>query len=272
MKSHISGSIFLPIPVFIFALTACVTNPAPDPSSGKTMIFAVECAAVPVIDGRGDDPCWRDASWHPINQVWIPWGGTIDPADFSGRYKVTWSATTDRIYFLVEITDDVLVDGYVYPLPQYHNWDVLEIFLDEDASGGDHTLNQNAFAYHITAGNAKDEFQAMDLGPGWQVMNYSDHLECRIEKQSPGRYLWEIGMIVYNDRYRPGHNDNAAVPLEEGKVCGLSLAYCDNDDPDEEPKTRDNFIGSVWVPKANFNDHWRNADWFGRITLTHHSD
>ncbi len=237
-------------------------------TSEKPMIYVAECAVAPVIDGRADDACWDNAQWQPIDQVWIPWGGHIDPADYSGRFKMTWSSETNRIYFLVEITDDVLVNGYVYPMPQYHNWDVLEIFIDENASGGDHTLNQNAFAYHITAGNTQDEFQAMDLGPDWAAMNYSDHLECRIEKDSRSRYIWEIGLIVYNDRFRPGRRDNPVVQLKAGKTSGLSLAYCDNDNPAEEPKTRDNFIGSVPVPQANYNDHWRNADWFGRITLT----
>jgi hypothetical protein len=251
----------------LLALCACVTAAPPAASIPKETINVPECAAPPVIDGRENDACWEKAAWHPIDQVWIPWGGKMDPADYGGRYKLAWSSVTDRLYFLVEITDDVLVDGYVYPMPQYHNWDVLEIFFDENASGGDHTLNQNAFAYHITAGNSQVGYQAMDLGPDWEVMNYSSHLECVIGKPGQQRYVWEIGLIVYNDKFRPGRRDNPTVQLEAGKECGLSLAYCDNDDPTEQPKTRDNFIGSVWVPQANYNDHWQNADWFGRIRL-----
>ena len=48
---------------------------------------------------------------------------------------------------------------------------------------------------------------------------------------------------------------------------GLSLAYCDNDDPDENPKKRDNFFGSVWVPETANNDHWKDADGYGTIML-----
>jgi hypothetical protein len=116
-------------------------------------VKARECATPPVINGKADDVCWTNATWQAIDQVWIPWGASMDPGDFTGRYKVTWSSETDRIYFLVEIVDDVLVDGYKYPQNGYYNWDVVEIFFDEDASGGDHANNQNAFAYHITAGN-----------------------------------------------------------------------------------------------------------------------
>ncbi len=229
-------------------------------------VKALECITPPVIDGNARDDCWAAAKWQTIDQVWITWGEEMDPADFTGRYKVTWSSETDRMYFLVEIIDDVLVDGYKYPMDGYYKWDVVELFFDEDASGGDHKLNQNAFAYHITAGNDEVEFEAMDLASNWKAMNYSDHMDCRIEF-ADGVYTWEIALIVYNENYDPGKSDNPTEQLEIGKISGLSVAYCDNDDPDENPKTRDNFIGSVEVPESNFNDHWMNADWFGTVKL-----
>ncbi len=49
---------------------------------------------------------------------------------------------------------------------------------------------------------------------------------------------------------------------------GLSFAYCDND---EAGTTRDNFIGSVWVPEARYNDHWMNAGDFRAARLTGNS-
>lgn len=229
-------------------------------------VKAKECTTPPIIDGVADDACWAEAGWQAIDQVWIPWGARMDAADFTGRYKATWSSDTDRIYFLVEVIDDVLVDGYKYPQDGYYNWDVVEIFFDEDASGGDHMLNQNAFAYHITAGNDEVEFEAMDLAANWAVKNYSDHLDVRIEFID-GKYIWEISLIVYNESYDPNKANNPTEELAVGKVCGLSIAYCDNDNPNENPKTRDNFIGSVEVPQANFNDHWINADWFGKMKL-----
>jgi hypothetical protein len=229
-------------------------------------VKALECITVPIIDGKSDDACWQAAAWQSIDQVWIPWGAKMDPADFSGRYKVTWSSVTDRMYFLVEIVDDVLVKGYEYPMDGYYNYDVVELFFDQDASGGDHTLNQNAFAYHITAGNDDVDFQAMDLTANYAVMNYSDHFDCRIV-DAGGVYTWEISMIVYNEDYDPESPVNPTEQLAIGKVSGLSIAYCDNDDPDENPKTRDNFIGSVQVPKAHNNDHYMNADWFGKVKL-----
>lgn len=229
-------------------------------------VMARECEIVPTIDGIADEACWDAAKWQPIDQVWITWGEEMDPADFTGRFKVTWSSETDMIYLLVEVIDDVLVDGYKYPQDGYYQWDVVEVFFDEDASGGDHTLDQNAFAYHITAGNDEVDFETMDLAANWAAVNYSDHMDVKIVNNG-GIYTWEIAMMVYNEDYNTNSNSNPTEQLEVGKVSGLSIAYCDNDDPDENPKTRDNFIGSVAVPQANFNDHWQNADWFGSLQL-----
>ena len=241
-------------------------NAAANHVAASDTVMAPECLTAPVIDGLANDACWENAGWYDIDQMWIPWGGTMNADDFTGRYKVTWSSETDRLYFLVEVIDDVLVDGYKYPEEGYYNWDVVEIFFDEDASGGDHTLNQNAFAYHITAGNEEADFEAMDLGPNWAAMNYSDHLDCKIV-HADGVYTWEISMIVYNEDYNPNSNSNPTEQLQVGKISGLSMAYCDNDNPNENPKSRDNFIGSVEVPKANSNDHWQNADFFGNVKL-----
>ena len=36
-------------------------------------------------------------------------------SDYFGRFKLSWSAPENLLYFLVEITDDAFVDGYVYP-------------------------------------------------------------------------------------------------------------------------------------------------------------
>ncbi len=106
----------------------------------------------------------------------------------------------------------------------------------------------------------------MDLAAGWAAMNYSHHLDVQIEN-TDNVYIWEIEMTVYNEHYEPGAATNPTEELFAGKISGLSIAYCDNDDPNENPKTRDNFFGSVEVPEAHHNDHWINADWFGTLKL-----
>jgi hypothetical protein len=126
-------------------------------------LFINETNDVPVFDGIGNDNCWKNALWQTIDQVWIPWGTTMDPSDFSGRYKVLWSAQENLLYFLLEITDDVVSDAYVPgQTAAIFNFDMFEVFIDENKSGGYHVFDgtaddeaslgvnaENAFAYHI---------------------------------------------------------------------------------------------------------------------------
>lgn len=232
---------------------------------------------IPTIDGQSDDACWVNVSWQTIDQVWIPWGGSVEAEDYTGRYKVAWSETENLLYFLVEITDDVFVDGYEYPDGDYYKHDIVEVFIDEDKSGGLHAYEgggvnaENAFSYHIVVdapadGEVNSDFVVCDIGEGG-TMDYAKHFPQLALRKDGNQYTWEFSLKVYDDTYDDNSPEDSRVTLNEGKITGLSLAYCDNDDPDEEPKTRDNFFGSVWVPEEEYNDHWQNADGFGTIEL-----
>ena len=251
-------------------------------------VKAPDVATVPEIDGSGDETCWQDVTWQSIDQVWIEYGKSVDPKDYTGRYKVVWSSQTNLLYFLVEVTDDVAVDGFIRDVTTgNYNFDIVEVFIDEDHSGGLHVFDgtpsggmgtnaENAFSYHIYAdfpenGQVNTDFDVGDLdGTGWgDSFNpyYADHFPGFALKKQGNLYTREFSLIVYDDTYENNNKESARVSLTEGKVMGLSLAVCDNDDPDEEPKTRDHFFGSVWVPAAEYNDHWKNADGYGRIKL-----
>ncbi|MEN8202751.1 MAG: sugar-binding protein [Bacteroidota bacterium] len=232
-------------------------------------INALEAETAPLIDGDPSDDCWQAAQWYHIDQTWISWGESIDSSDFFGRFKVSWSEAENLVYYLVEITDDAFVDGYEFPNQGYYNFDVLELFLDEDVSGGDHKLDENAFAYHLTVnapedGSSESAFHACDLGADWAVMDYANHIPGLSMKKTGNSYCYEFALGVYDDAYDHNNSEASRVALTGNKEMGMSMAYCDNDAPDGE---RDNFFGSVWVPREAFNDHWQNADGFGRIRL-----
>lgn len=257
-------------------------------------VKVITVAEFPAIDGIGNDGCWQNCKWQPIDQVWIPYGGSLDSADFSGRYKITWSPTSNLLYFLVEIVDDVFVDGYKYDRSPfigggYPDYDIVEVFIDADKSGGLHVFDgtgstgqqwgtnaENAFAYHIAA-NAAPEGQVTHdkvvcdiAGQSWSnyyIANYADHIPEFALRRSTGKFIWEFSLKVYADTYDPINPEASRVILKAGDLMGLSIAYCENDDPSEQPKQRDNFIGSVWVPAAAYNDHWMNANYFGTIQL-----
>ncbi len=229
----------------------------------------------PTINGDSTDACWAEVDWQTIDQVWIPWGGSVGADDYTGKYKIIWSSSENLLYFLVEITDDVFVDGYEFGPGDYYNYDIVEVFIDEDKSGGVHNYEdtENAFAYHIVVdapeeGEVNNDFVVCDMTGPVTTVNYASHFPDLAMKKTGNQYTWEFSLAVYDDTYDNSNPEASRVDLSEGKISGLSLAYCDNDDPEEEPKTRDNFFGSVWVPEEEYNNHWINADGFGTIELT----
>ncbi len=243
----------------------------------------------PTIDGDPGDACWDAVAWQSIDQVWIPYGDTVPASDFSGRFKICWSQQENVLYMLAEIIDDVFVDGYVYPNDGYPDYDIFEVFIDEDKSGGLHVFDgtgttgqqwgtnaENAFSYHIVVecpadGEVTTECVVCDIaGTDWGnkiIPNYANHFPAFAMKKSGSTYYWEFSLVVYNDTYDDTNPEASRVQLSAGKVMGLSVAYCDNDDPTENPKTRDNFFGSVKVTAQTYNDHWMQADGFGTARL-----
>lgn len=225
----------------------------------------------PVIDGIGSDGVWSTdgVAWQPIDQVWMPWKGTVpSSSDFSGKYKVIWSEESNSLYFLVDIVDDSFIDGYNFSSNGpfgYPNYDLVEIFIDENRSKGSHIFDngsenaQNAFSYHISVnapadGETTTDFTVEDLdGKDWSsswVVNYASHFPGFAMRKSGNNFVYEFSLKVYNDTY-PTQQKNgstasdaekARVILASGKIMGLSLAYCDNDVNDGK---RDHFFGST---------------------------
>ncbi len=237
----------------------------------------------PVVDGEGNDLCWYGQDWIYIDQTWIPYGEQIAGNDFSGAFKVIWSGQDSLLYVLAETIDDSFIDTTDGLGGAYYEYDVLEIFIDEDKSGGGHIFDdgvnnaENAFSYHISIvipedGQTTTGKKVYDIdGTNWgDVTNpdYADHFPDFAVKRKGNKLIWEFSMKVYNDTYEqldPDH-ENAWAKLDSGKTIGFSVAYCDADDN----VGRDNFFGSDWGPNngGEFNDHWMNADGYGTLVLT----
>lgn len=291
------------IPLLFFCFLPGESYAQPHPRADT--LYIPETLVIPVIDGLGDDSAWELVDWQPIDQIWMPYGNDPDnidqaglevwggPDDFTGNFKIVWSSETNLLYFLVEIIDDVFVDGYVYSQTNgsYPNYDIVEVFIDEDRSGGPHVFDgvlfppmsncptcnaENAFSYHLAAnapedGGVETEFYALDIwGSNWQnhVANYASHLPEFALRKDGTKYTWEFSLIVHDDTYNHQNQEASVVELAAGKVMGLSMAYCDNDKPTANPLRRNHFFGSVEVPFAQRNSHWENADWFGVAELT----
>jgi hypothetical protein len=219
----------------------------------RTEYRAPRAASAPVIDAIAAEAIWDAARWQEIDQLWL--GPEYRDSDFHGRFKVVW--TPQKIYVLVELVDDILFDSHRDPLVQYWDDDCLEIFVDEDFSGGDHQYNHNAFAYHVSLDN-----QAIDIGTDRQPRSYSDHVQSRW-KQRGNTIVWELAIDIHSDQYQDGSPVNQPVRLSAGKAIGLMLAYCDNDGS----ALRENFVGSESVPFGKKDRGWIDAGLFGKVLL-----
>lgn len=208
-------------------------------------LTAKKAAQPPIIDGIGQDACWENAKWYPLNQRWL--GPEFNTEDFEGRYKLSWDAS--KLYLLVDIKDDILTDTH----PEWdQNWwddDCVEIFLDEDDGNDLHQFNHKAFAYHVAL-NGKD---VVDLGPDQKPHLYNHHL-IAARKTQGNASVWEFAIDIYSDGYLDGQ-ENTPVVLSKNKKMGFALAYCDND----TSKTRENFIGSI--PVSGETDQERDQGW-----------
>jgi len=61
-----------------------------------------------VIDGLDTDNAWNSILWNPINITFKgEESGFLNPADFTGKFKVTYDAS--NFYFFFDITDDIVM-------------------------------------------------------------------------------------------------------------------------------------------------------------------
>jgi hypothetical protein len=237
----------------------------------------------PVIDGVGDDAAWSKAQWQPIKYEWMnstppditPVKG---PDDFSGRFKVVWTAS--RLYILAEITDDIISVTHTNPYISPEKNDCLELFLDENASGGARSSDggNNFFTYHISfngvnvtdyiGGNTDNitNDPATHVQGGNVLRN--SHFNYKIGKNDATHtYIWEIEMKVYDNTYPLRSSpDSTPVTLTEGKKMGFAAAYCDAD----ARNTREHFIGSMFVTGNTDNERnssYRDSSQYAKLYL-----
>ncbi|WP_458629269.1 DUF6265 family protein [Winogradskyella sp. PC D3.3] len=204
------------------------------------------------IDGIANETIWKNSEWHQLDQLWLGEAYTAD--DFKGRYKLSW--TKDALYLLAEIQDDILVDTHKDPLVAWWDDDCLEVFIDEDNSGGEHQFNHNAFAYHIAL-----DGNVVDMSTKREGKLYNSHIESK-RNVTGNTTLWEVKIKLFNDTYKDDM-DNLPTALQANKNIGFALAYCDNDSSLE----RENFIGSIPVEGEDKNRGWIDANIFGTLQL-----
>jgi hypothetical protein len=241
----------------LFLISAVLlTAYTPIPSGSTTMppIVTVEvnkATTAIILDGVATETSWAGASWNSMSNNWI--GAIPTATDYAGKYKMLYDK--NYLYVLAEITDDVLVDSHPDGLTNYWDDDCLEIFIDEDASGGLHLTNYNAFAYHIAM-----DYNVVDYAPDNAPHYYNSHVQT-FKKTVGNITTWEVALKIYHDNYMDGAVNIPSI-LKKGKKMGFSIAYNDSDGT-----ARENMMGSVDVPGTDKNRGYIDASTFGKIVL-----
>ncbi|TAF73296.1 MAG: T9SS C-terminal target domain-containing protein [Bacteroidetes bacterium] len=246
------------------------------------------------IDGDTTDLAWKNATWQSIDKFWIPYDNNLSngfptesgtqlwqgDSDFKGKYKILWSSKLNKLVVLIDIIDDFFKDGYVGGSDNYPNYDLPEIFIDEDNSKTKHLYDrvspfesaESAFAYHIaadkpTVGGVNLLCNAMDISGTYTnsvLLNYAWHFpQFALKNHGNNHYIYEMTLTVYNDTY-PADFETYTANLFAGKIMGFALNYCDNDANDN---SRDHFISSVTVAGVDNNIAWQTSTVFGMLEL-----
>jgi hypothetical protein len=217
----------------------------------------VKHSATPIkIDGIAEHN-WDNVIWQPMSHLMA---NTLPKEDdFSGRYKLLWDE--QYLYLQAEIVDDILFDKIADPKVNYWDDDCLEIFIDSDASGGNHQYNHSAFAYHIALDN-----QVVDIGEDKQAHIYNEHVTSRWQRdhQQPQKIIWEVAIKLFPNNYSD-MQPLPAITLVNNQKIGFMLAYCDNDGSE----TREHFMGSHKIEPVDgdTNRGWIDANVFSEIIL-----
>ena len=222
-----------------------------DKKENHQKLFVYQVAETPKIDGINSEACWSSAVWHSLKENWS--NTSYDSTDFNGRYKMIWNKKA--LYILIEITDDVLYAPYSKLLNLWGNNDSVQLFIDEDNSGGLHHYNHNAFVYNIGLNGQVSDLDE-DKNP-----HFFDHVISKRNTQGT-LSTWEIEVKLYEEDFKKITNYSPRT-LHENKEIGFALAYCDNDSSWQ----REHYIGSVFVPEDYNNQGWINADIFGTLIL-----
>jgi hypothetical protein len=234
----------------LFALMACMAfNTHRTPTIAKEILATTNTIT---INGTGNEADWATASWQSLNFEWTGAATAPTATDFTGRFKLLHDK--NYIYLLAEITDDALIDTYTDPLVDYWKDDCIEIFVDEDGSGGQHRASANAWAYHVSMANNWIDFDANGA-----TKDFNTH--GTMARTAAGTtYTWECRFALYPDSFIDG-GINTPATLNKGKKIGFMFAYNDRDDP-AATGSREHMMGSKDMPGTDKNRGYIDASVF----------
>ena len=206
-----------------------------------------------VIDGYDNDSIWLHTSWYSMNYKWM--GKEVDSTDYYGKFKLAWDP--HYLYIMVEITDEFLNPTLSHGIENYWKGDYVEVFIDEDRSGGIHKFNHQAFAYHVST-----EGHAIDKSTTEATIFFDDHVKVKRIHEG-GKYFWEMAITLFDNRFDESISKNVPVVIKKQKTIGFSIAYGDNDGHN----SREHFMGSKRTHGHNNDEGYVSSDVFGSVVF-----
>ena len=203
------------------------------------------------IDGCSKDVIWSSLNWYDMN--YLSMGNRVDSVDYHGRFKLSWNS--QFLYILVEVVDEKLNPTLGNGLDNYWKGDYVEVFIDEDKSGGNHKFNHQAFAYHVST-----EGHTIDKNTLKETVFFDEHVEV-MRSQEGNKHLWEMAFKLFDKQFNENTANNIPVEIFAQKSIGFSIAYGDNDGNN----IRENFMGSKETHGNNNDEGYINSDVFGSI-------
>lgn len=264
-KIHFKITSLITLCIGMYVLSSCKTTSEETNALKEDSVFATETLFFKpdgsfiahktnspiVIDGVSNEPIWEQTKWQSMNYLWM--GEPVDSTDYYGKFKLSWDQ--DYLYILVKVTDDYLNPTLKEGIENYWKGDYVEVFIDEDRSGGDHKFNHQAFAYHVST-----EGHAIDKNPREETVFLDKHV--KVQRTNNGTtYLWELAIQLYQDDFDEATDSNKPVTINAEKRIGFSIAYGDNDGN----SVRENFTGSKKSHGVNNDEGYVNADVFGQL-------
>ena len=201
----------------------------------------------PVLDGTIDD-IWATANTYNIDRPFINEYPTL--GDQGAIWKALWSS--EGIYLLVEVTDDIFMPAYAGVDPsQSWMYDKPEIYFDvnpikKDGLGPSSGIVSGHHQYSPT-------FDESSIGGG-VVNNDGNGVLYSFKVDAPnyvGEYFIPFSILT----------DKDGILVDYSSEIGFDITVIDGDTP-EPIRNR-----AVWANIGEINESWANMDDAGTITL-----
>jgi hypothetical protein len=230
----------------------------PAPAPGPKVLTARKLTAAPEIDGKSDEPVWREA--RPTGPLTRPDGSRLDAA-YNTQARLGWDDA--NLYVSFSARDDDITNGLTGARDK-ELWkeDVVEVYLDPGADGKDYIEIQVS-----PAGEIFDAVFESHRSPAWadasKKLDITD-LRAKVELQGSLNarddgvidQAWNVEIVIPFTGL-PGFTG----PPKEGEEWGLNLYRLDVAGP-----SRGGFAAAWALPKSageGFDFH--STETFGKL-------